>query len=88
MACYIVSYDLRNPGRNYEDLYEHLKSYRKWAKLTESTWAIVTENSAVEVRDHLKYVLDENDRIFVIKSAGVAAWSNSICRNEWLKDNL
>lgn len=88
MACYIVSYDLRNPGRNYEDLYEYLKSYRKWAKLTESTWAIVTENSAVEVRDHLKYVLDENDRIFVIKSAGVAAWSNSICRNEWLKDNL
>lgn len=88
MACYIVSYDLRNPGRNYEDLYERLKSYRKWAKLTESTWAIVTENSAVEVRDHLKYVLDENDRIFVIKSAGVAAWSNSICRNEWLKDNL
>ena len=88
MACYIVSYDLRNPGRNYEDLYERLKSYRKWAKLTESTWAIVTESSAVEVRDHLKYVLDENDRIFVIKSAGVAAWSNSICRNEWLKDNL
>lgn len=88
MACYIVSYDLRNPGRNYEDLYERLKSYRKWAKLTESTWAIVTENSVVEVRDHLKYVLDGNDRIFVIKSAGVAAWSNSICRNEWLKDNL
>ena len=88
MACYIVSYDLRHPGRNYDDLYERLKSYRKWAKLTESTWAIVTENSAVEVREHLKYVLDGNDRIFVIKSAGVAAWSNSICRNEWLKDNL
>ena len=88
MACYIVSYDLRDPGRNYNDLYERLKSYSKWAKLTESTWAIVTGQSAVEIRDYLKYVLDSNDRIFVIKSAGVAAWSNSICRNEWLKDNL
>ena len=27
MACYIVSYDLRKPSRNYEKLYESIQSY-------------------------------------------------------------
>lgn len=88
MPCYLVSYDLRSPGRNYEELYNRLKSFRKWGKITESTWAILSESSAVQVRDYLSYVLDENDRLFVVKSAGVAAWKNTKCSSDWLKENI
>jgi len=88
MACYIVSYDLRAPGRNYEALYNAIKAYSTWAHINESVWAIVTSQKAKQVRDNLKSYMDQNDRLFVIKSGVEAAWSNSICKNEWLKENL
>lgn len=87
MTTYIVCYDLRK-SRDYQPLYDKLKSYTKWAKITESNWAIVTAKTAPEVRDELKAVMDKDDRLFVVKSGVAAAWSNSICKNQWLKDNL
>ncbi len=88
MTCYIVSYDLIAPGRNYEALYTALKSYSKWARINESLWAVVTTSTAPQIRDHLQQHMDANDRLFVIKSGVAAAWRNSICKNEWLKENL
>lgn len=87
MACYIISYDLRK-NRNYEPLYEAIRSYPNSAKITESTWAIVTSNSAVQVRDRLMRIIDSDDRLFVVKSGVEAAWINVICDNSWLKENL
>jgi hypothetical protein len=84
VKTYIISYDLVG-SRRYDSLYEELKSFKTWAKITESTWAITTDLSAVEVRDRLSAVLDSNDRLFVVKSGVEAAWSNVICKNEWLK---
>ncbi len=86
MVCYIISYDLVK-DKNYEKLYEAIKSFG-WAKITESTWAIITDKSAKELRDHLTKFIDSNDRLFVIKSGVEAAWRNVICNNEWLKTNL
>lgn len=87
MSCYIISYDLR-AARNYDVLYDAIKSYGTWAHITESTWAIVTTKTAVQVRDHLSSVMDQDDRLFVVKSGVEAAWKNVICKNQWLKDNL
>jgi hypothetical protein len=87
MKCYIISYDLVNQ-RDYESLHKAIKSYSGWAKITESTWAVKTDNTAKEIRDHLSEFLDQDDRVFVIKSGVEAAWRNSICKNEWLKNNL
>ncbi|RRY07074.1 CRISPR-associated protein Cas2 [Brucella anthropi] len=88
MKCYIISYDLRAPGRNYDDLYETIKGYNKWARINESVWAVVTTQSAKEIRENLANSLDSDDRIFVVKSGVEAAWRNSRCKNEWLKENL
>ena len=87
MACYIISYDLRK-NRDYNSLHKAIKSYSKWARITESTWAVVTNKSAVEIRDHLISVMDGDDRLFVVKSGVEAAWRNSRCGSEWLKENL
>ncbi|MEQ9468291.1 MAG: CRISPR-associated protein Cas2 [Ekhidna sp.] len=88
MKSYIISYDLRSPGRNYNALYDAIKSYGTWGKVTESTWAIITTQSAAQIRDYLLKHIDVNDRIFVIKSGGEAAWRNVIAENDWLKKHL
>lgn len=88
MSTYIVSYDLIKPGQNYNKLYDAIKSYGTWGRINESVWAVVTDKTAVQVREHLSQYIDSNDRIFVIKSGVEAAWRNSICKNEWLKEHL
>ena len=40
MTSMIIEYDLRSPGRNYDELYKAIKSYGVWAHITESTWFI------------------------------------------------
>lgn len=89
MATYIISYDLSNASdAQYESLYEKIKGYGTWAHITESTWAIVTEQKAVAVRDYLTENIPQGSRVFVVKSGVEAAWKNVICKNEWLKNNL
>lgn len=87
MDTYIISYDLINQ-RNYDELYGAIKSYDSWAHISESTWAVVTSKTAVQVRDHLKKFVDGDDRLMVVKSGKEAAWSNVLCKSQWLKDNL
>lgn len=84
----IVSYDLCNDSKDYAKLYELLKSYSQWAKITESTWFISTDKSCVEVRDEINSVTDSDDRIFVAELTGVAAWRNVICESDYLKKYL
>jgi len=87
MACYIISYDVQKDVE-YEKLYSLIKSYGTWAKINKSTWAVVTNKTAVEVRDDVLTVLSEGDSLFVIKSGSAAAWINVECRSEWLKKFL
>lgn len=84
---FIISFEVPT-GTDLTEFYEALKSYGTWARVTEHTWAIVTEERAKEVRDYLIDFLPTNSRLFVIKSGSVAAWRNLICSTEWLKKNL
>ena len=75
-------------GANYSDLKTAIKAYGIWAKITESTWAIVTVDSAKDIRENLLQYIPTGGRIFVLKSGSESAWRNVICSNEWLKKNL
>ncbi|KUK77385.1 MAG: Putative SinR-like protein [candidate division WS6 bacterium 34_10] len=86
MACYIIDYDLRG-DRDYKELYEEIKKYKR-AHILESSWAIVTDKSAKEIRDDLLKCIDEDDGLFVLRSGTEAAWHNVLCNNQWLIDNL
>ncbi|MDP3583401.1 MAG: hypothetical protein Q8S39_15795, partial [Ignavibacteria bacterium] len=88
MKCYIIIYDLRNPGRDYKSLYEAIKSFGTWGKITESTWAIVSTLSSFQIYEFLSKHIDNNDRLFIIKSGKDATWLNAIADNEWLKKHL
>jgi CRISPR associated protein Cas2. len=87
MKTYIITYDLVK-DRDYKSLHEAIRNFSKWARITESTWAVVTNKKAAEIRDELRQVMDSDDRLFVVKSGVEAAWRNSKCKNEWLKENL
>jgi hypothetical protein len=73
MAVYQIDYDLRKQ-RNYDALYERLKSYPQWCRALESTWVISTNQSAAQVRDYLKAVMDDDDGLLVTRLQGEAAW--------------
>ena len=88
MSSKIIEYDLRQPDRDYDALYQAIKSYDVWAHITESTWFIKTDTTCVQVRDKLLAVMAANDLIFVGELTGSAAWNNVICDNEYLKKNL
>jgi hypothetical protein len=89
MTTYIISYDLKNASdEDYNKLYEKIKSFEIWAKITESTWALKSEKKAAEIRDELDKITPKGRSLFVIKSGVEAAWKNVICSNEWLKKNL
>jgi len=87
MKCYIITYDLRK-HRNYDALHNAIKAYGTWGKITESTWAIVTYQNSTQIRDYLLNFVDKDDRLFVIKSGGDAAWLNAIAEYNWLQQNL
>lgn len=87
METYIISYDMAEGG-DYDALFEQIKSYGYWAHINKSTFAVKSSKSASEIRDHILGYLSKESRLFVLKSAHVAAWSNVMCSNEWLKKNL
>ena len=86
MPAFFITYDLTaGDSADYEELYKAIKSYGTWARITESSWTVVTEDDVKTVRDNLMQFMHDNDRLFVLKSGVAAAWHNVRCRNSWLK---
>jgi len=64
---YNVSYDLNNPGQNYETLIEEIKKSPGYCKILKSTWLISTSEDARQLGERLLKKMDENDSLFVSK---------------------
>jgi len=77
MNTILISYDLIKPGKDYTNLWNHLKAYGNWAKPLESVWLIRTDLSAAQIRDAALNHIDQNDKILVVDMTGRAsAWNN------------
>ncbi len=72
--CYIVTYDLINPGRNYDGLLQTLKNNYAWARLGGSSYLILSDQSAVEIRNNLTQLIAHGDTLYVGLMSDVAAW--------------
>lgn len=67
----------------------YIKEYPGWARITDSSWAIVSDNErAKDIRNDLIELVGEEGRVFVVRSGTEAAWKNPRARNEWFKKNL
>ena len=89
MSTFVVSYDLQKLGQNYDCIIKKLEAYGTHRHMQQSVWIIQTNQTAVQIRDNLKPCLDQNDKLFVGKLSGEAAWwgyGQNI--DNWLKQNL
>ena len=85
---YIITYDLSNPGRNYESLLKRIKSYPSWARLGGSSYLVFTDKTATEIRDNLIPSLDSNDKLYVGIMGASAAWIGLASEvSNWIKNN-
>ena len=89
MKSYIVTYDLMKSGQNYECLTKKLKAYGTYCHLQQSVWLLRTDQSASQVRDNLATCLDSNDKLFVAKLSGEAAWIGyPETYSNWIKEKV
>ncbi|HWQ91711.1 MAG TPA: SinR family protein [Clostridia bacterium] len=89
MTTYMIGYDLNKPLQNYAGLIEAIKTYSPWWHHLDSTWLIVTDETAVQIRDKLVPYLDSNDELLVAKVSAPGAWQGFNQQgSEWLRDNL
>lgn len=73
----IISYDLRKPGRNYEPVYEAIKSLGNWARVVESTWYVDTPYSSEQAFNIVSAKCDNNDALFVVNAKNNSViWQN------------
>lgn len=86
--CYIILLELHSGGEIYESLYNEIKSFDGWGRLTFSSWAIISNKSSSQIRDDLSAYLYEGDRIMVVLSGKSAAWKNTCASNEWVRKNI
>lgn len=87
MSKFLVTYDLKKPGKDYSTLIEKIKKYT-YSKVCESAWIVKTSDSASSIRDNLSSCMDTNDRLFVGELSGTAAWQNCIDTSENIKKIL
>lgn len=74
MSIKIVSYDLREPDQNYDNLIEAIKSYKNYCKINKSDWLILTSDKCSDIRDYLKKFIDSNDTLFVAELSDKSGW--------------
>jgi hypothetical protein len=67
-----------------------MKSFGTWWHDLESTWLVVADTTAKNLRGELRKRMDANDELLVLYVTGdAAAWAGFNHKgSKWLKDNL
>jgi len=84
-----ISYDLNNPGQNYEAVIAKIKTLGNWAKIHKSFWYVKSTLTASQACDAVWSVMDKNDTVYVVDSTNnSAAWQNlSTEVSQYIKDS-
>jgi hypothetical protein len=88
MSIVLVTYDLKQPGRNYSAVHEYLRQFI-YCKNMESVWLLDTTVGLETIREGVRTRADSNDVVFVVRlmrewsswNYGCAAWLNDPSRN-------
>jgi hypothetical protein len=90
ILVHLITYDLKSPNDTAEDyarVIEGLKSvYETWCHVEKSVWLVSTDQSASEVRDKIKKLLNSSDVLFVARLSGNwGSFNLKATRTDWLK---
>ena len=86
MATFLVTYDLNKETRRPKIVDEVKKT--AWARLSESSYAITTTETAASVHQRFKQHLDSNDNFYVITLKKPYSGFGPPDVNKWLEANL
>ena len=67
MRAFSINYDLKVPGRDYSRLYDEIKRSSKWWHYLDSTWIVITNESAQQIWNRLAKHIDKNDYILIVE---------------------
>jgi CRISPR/Cas system-associated endoribonuclease Cas2 len=85
MPFYIVSYDLRKPDFDYQDLYDALEQWRA-TRVQDSVWVLCSSATAAGIFDSLWLNMhNERDRLLVTEMGGSWKSENAITKIKPLK---
>ncbi|NTH50943.1 hypothetical protein G6L09_08145 [Agrobacterium rhizogenes] len=71
-----ISYDLNNPGQNYDKVIETIKTLGGWAKIHKSFWYVKSTYTAEQARAIVWKAMDTNDTLYVVDATNnAAAWN-------------
>ena len=87
MSALLVTYDLKKPGQDYSNFLNRIRSY-EWARLSESSYAIQTNEAPSAVYTEMRQHLNPNDNIDVVNLKRPYAGYGSQVVNEWLESRL
>ena len=90
MAQYLIAYDLKRPEYEYVGLFDAIKALgpTHWHYM-ESTWIVVSTQSALQITKALWALMNKSDKLIVIEVTDKAAWAGfNEKSSEWLKNNL
>ena len=92
MKTFLISYDLGVPETHadYVALFNYLKSlYTIWARPVKSVWIIKSDKNVAQIRDEIKLVLDQNDKLIVVEMASNWGTYNVVKEvTDWMKNNI
>lgn len=73
---HLISYDLRQPGRNYEPVYKAIKaaSTGVWCRPLESVYIIESGLSPDDIYKRIRPLIDSSDRFLVAEITDNIAW--------------
>lgn len=66
---YLITYDLNTEGKDYNALYDKIKSLGEWFHPLESVWFLCPSSiyDVNEITDQLRTTMDDNDHVFIVE---------------------
>lgn len=83
MPIFLVAYDLRTPGQDYDRLADELRKFSH-CHMQHSVWLVEATGPATALRDALTSFLDGNDTLFVDEVGGTWAGFRMKPCGDWL----
>jgi hypothetical protein len=89
MSLYLVSYDLKQVGQNYDCIIAKLEALPNYWHFQQSVWLVQWHGSAFDLATSLQSCLDANDLLFVTKVTSDSAWSGYPQEgSDWIQRSL
>lgn len=87
MSVLLVTYDLKKPGQDYTDFLAIIRKYT-FARLSESCYAVITNETPQGVYNNLTPHMDKNDQLYVVTLQSPYWGQGPKDVNDWLSQNL